>query len=66
MQFKEIIGGAEFKAKIAQNIDDGRVPHAQILEGRYGYQSLAYAVAYAQYLNCENTQDGDSCGECNS
>ena len=66
MQFKDIIGGAEFKAQIAQNIDNGRVPHAQIFEGKYGYQSLSYAVAYAQYLNCENTSDGDSCGKCNS
>lgn len=64
MQFKEIIGGESFKAMLAQNIDDGRVAHAQIFEGKSGYQSLSYAVAYAQYVNCENPEMGDSCGRC--
>src|SRR5690606_13601130 len=28
--------------------------------------TLALAVAYAQYLNCENKQEDDSCGTCSS
>lgn len=66
MQFKEIVGNQAFKKRLIHNIEGGRVAHAQIFEGKSGYQSLSYAVAYAQYLNCTNPQNGDSCGVCNS
>ncbi len=47
-----------------QSIDSGRVSHAQLFTGIAGAGALPMAVAYAQYLNCTNRHDGDSCGEC--
>lgn len=47
--------------------DQGRVPHALLLEGPPGIGKLALARAFAQYIHCQNpTPDGDSCGECKS
>lgn len=66
MQFAQIIGNDELKQQLAQMVDQGRLSHAILLaeEGRCG--AVAFAVALAQYLNCENPHDGDSCGVCNS
>lgn len=66
MRFHDIVGSEEFKKNLAHSIDSGRIAHAQIFEGRSGYQSLAYALAYATYLNCSSPIDGDACGKCNS
>ncbi len=67
MRFGDIIGRHEIKGLVVQQIGRGRLPHAQIIEGRAGYQSLAFAMAYAQYINCENPlTEGDSCGVCPS
>ncbi|MEG0499607.1 MAG: DNA polymerase III subunit delta [Rikenellaceae bacterium] len=66
MRFYDIIGSEEFKKSLASSIDNGRIPHAQIFEGRHGYQSLSYALAYATYLNCTSPTGGDACGKCNS
>lgn len=42
----------------------GRMPHAQLFLGPKGCGKLALALASAQYLLCENPQEGDSCGTC--
>ena len=64
MQFRDIIGQEELKNHLRRGVDTGRVSHAQLFSGRAGAGSLALAVAYVQYLNCEHRHDGDSCGEC--
>lgn len=66
MKFGDIVGSDELKKILIHNIKSGRVAHAQIFEGRAGYQSLSFALAYAQYLNCTSPINGDSCGECNA
>lgn len=66
MRFSDIVGSSQLKSTLRINIDSGRIAHAQIFEGRSGFCSLAYALAYAQYLNCKSPVDGDSCGMCNS
>lgn len=40
------------------------MPHARLFAGRQGVGKLQLAIAYAQYLNCTNPSDEDSCGEC--
>ncbi len=40
--------------------------HAQLFLGFDGGANLALALAYAQFLNCENPQPQDSCGTCPS
>ncbi len=45
--------------------DSERIPHALLLLGAPGSGDLALAVAFAQYVLCQNKQDGDACGQCN-
>lgn len=66
MQFKDIIGQEETKAKLIKSVTDNRVPHAQMLIGPQGNGKLALALAYAQYMQCENRTPTDSCGTCPS
>ena len=66
MRFSDIIGQEALKQKLAENIDRGRISHAQLFVGEAGAGSLPLAIAYAQYLNCQNRHDGDACGECPS
>ena len=77
MQFKTITGQRVLINRLTEIIDKGRVSHAQMFLGDMGYGTLALALAYAQYLSCENRQhydnpaehDGlraDSCGHCSN
>ena len=66
MRFADIIGQQELKRHLAQSVDRGRISHAQLFTGAAGTGALPLAIAYAQYLNCPNRKDGDSCGVCPS
>lgn len=44
----------------------GRISHTQLFVGSEGSGNLALAVAFAQFVNCSNQQEKDSCGECPS
>ncbi len=75
MQFKDIVGQTVTANHLTEIIDSGRVSHAQMFLGDTASGSLALAIAYAQYLNCEHRQHydnaegglrADSCGECPS
>lgn len=66
MQFKEIIGQEAIKQQLIQTVNNGRVSHTQLFLGAEGVGALALAVAYAQFINCLNPQEYDSCGTCSS
>lgn len=66
MQFREITGQDATKQRLIATVKENRVSHAQLFLGPEGSGSLALAVAYAQYISCENKQENDSCGACNS
>ncbi len=66
MLFSEIIGQEGIKRHLIHTVAENRVSHAQLFLGPEGSGSLALAVAYAQYINCENRQADDSCGACAS
>jgi len=66
MQFKEIVGQDAVKQRLINTVNENRVSHAQLFLGPEGSGSLALAVAYAQYLSCEDKQADDSCGVCSS
>jgi DNA polymerase III subunit delta' len=66
MQFKHIIGQEAVKQRLINTVKDNRVSHAQLFLGPEGSGSLALAVAYAQYVSCEDKQPDDSCGVCSS
>ncbi|MGB4576587.1 MAG: DNA polymerase III subunit delta', partial [Paludibacter sp.] len=66
MQFSEIIGQQEIKNRFIRTVTEQRIPHAQLLHGPEGVGKLALAIAYAQYICCENRGETDSCGVCPS
>ena len=66
MQFKEVIGQSTTKELLIQLALEHRVPHAILLMGPPGNGKLALALAFAQYLNCSNKTEVDSCGVCSS
>ena len=66
MRFSDIIGHAELKRHLADSVDKGRISHAQLFTGIAGAGTLPLAIAYAQYINCTNRHNGDSCGVCPS
>ena len=66
MLFSKVIGHAALKAKLIGNIREGRVPHAQLFVGPRGSGNLPLALAYAQYLLCEQRGLADACGACPS
>jgi DNA polymerase-3 subunit delta' len=43
-----------------------RIPHALLFLGPEGCGKLALAMAFSQYILCQNKVDGDACGQCAS
>lgn len=66
MLFSQIIGHEDIKAKLIQSVKENRVAHAQLFLGQEGTGKLSLAIAYAQYINCTNRGEHDSCGVCPS
>ena len=72
MRFQDIIGQQEIINHLIDTVRRSRISHAQLFLGAVGSGKLALAVAYAQYLACQNRQEaagelhGDSCGKCPS
>lgn len=66
MLFSEIIGQQEIKKRFIRTVTEQRIPHAQLLRGPEGVGKLGLAIAYAQYICCENRTETDSCGVCKS
>jgi len=66
MLFSEIIGQQEIKKRFIRTVSEQRIPHAQLLRGPEGVGKLGLAIAYAQYICCENRSQTDSCGVCPS
>ena len=64
MLFRDIIGQEATKQQLRQAVREGRIPHAQLFTGISGIGKLQLALAYAQYLNCPNRTEEDSCGTC--
>ena len=66
MLFKDIPGLTDIKKTLITAIKQGHVAHAQLFFGNEGGGSLAMALAYATYLNCEDKEPDDACGRCYS
>lgn len=74
MLFKDIIGHQELKNRLIKTVLNNRVSHAQLFLGVAGTEKLAMAIAYAQFISCDNKQHNsenaelvaDSCGQCPS
>ena len=66
MRFSEVIGQQPVCTKLMSMAATEKVPHALMLLGPEGNGNLAIALATAQYIQCENKSETDSCGECPS
>ena len=66
MFFKDIAGHKAIKQKLIGAVKQNRVSHALLFSGPEGNGKLSLAIAFAQYLSCENKSENDSCGTCSS
>lgn len=66
MQFKDIVGQGRAKEAFLQSVHDERLAHALLLKGGQGVGKLAFATAVAQFINCLDPSENDSCGKCSN
>lgn len=66
MFFKDVIGQEETKQRLILEVNEGRIPHAQLICGPEGVGKLPLALAYARYISCTNRSATDACGVCPS
>ena len=66
MKFAQVIGHNDVKKRLIHSAKENRVSHALLFLGPEGTGGLPMAVAFAQYLVCENPGDDDSCGTCSA
>ena len=62
MQFSEILGQDYIKNHLTKSALEGRIPHAQLFVGPEGSGTLAMAIAYAQFVLCQNLGSENSGG----
>lgn len=63
MLFADIIGQEHLKKHLTNSVDNGRIPHAQLFVGKEGVGTLPMAIAYAQYILCNNTNSENTSGD---
>ena len=66
MRFSEIIGNEELARSLVRMVRGNRLGHAILLTEESGGGAFAFALALAQFVNCRNPKESDSCGECPS
>ena len=64
--FRDVIGQNNIKKRFIGSVNEGRIPHAQLIHGEEGVGKLALAIAYAQYISCKHRGADDACGVCPS
>ncbi len=65
MLFRDIPGQEASKKYLEGLISDDRIPHAILFTGPEGNGKLAFAMAFAATLLCENPEGINVCGKCN-
>lgn len=63
MQFKDVIGQQDLSKHLTDMVQNNRLSHALIFLGKEGSGALPAALAFAQYVVCENKGE-DACGHC--
>ena len=56
MLFRDIIDQVTAKAQLIKSVENKRIPHAQIFVAPKGSGALPLAIAYAQYILCQNSE----------
>lgn len=62
MQFSQILAQDHLKNHLVKSAVSGRIPHAQLFAGPEGSGALAMAIAYAQFILCNNSGNENSGG----
>ncbi len=66
MTFDEIIGQKHIKKHLITSASNNRIPHTQLFVGKEGSGALPMAIAYAQFLLCNFSNDRETCNlKCN-
>ncbi|WP_298767274.1 DNA polymerase III subunit delta' [uncultured Polaribacter sp.] len=66
MLFNQIIGQEHIKKHLRISAENGRIPHAQLFVGKEGSGTLPMAIAYAQFLLCNFSDNAEVCNlKCN-
>ena len=66
MHFSTVVGQKDLIRHFLNEVNNEKVGHAQLFLGKPGYGSLPLALAFVQFLFCENKGAKDSCGKCSS
>ncbi|HXS38027.1 MAG TPA: hypothetical protein VN721_15095 [Flavipsychrobacter sp.] len=66
MLLNEVVGQQAVKDGLLKMWQSGHMPHALLLSGSEGTGGLPLALAFAQYIFCENKSGNDACGKCAS
>jgi len=59
MLFKDVIDQGNVKKQLIHSVENNRIPHAQLFVAPKGSGALPLAIAFAQYILCNNT-DGEN------
>jgi DNA polymerase-3 subunit delta' len=66
MSFGQVIGQDRVRENLVELVRLNRLSHALLLLGHEGSGALPMALAFAQYVVCENRGENDACGVCPS
>ncbi len=66
MSFKKVIGQTVVKERLTEMVQGNRLSHALLFLGKEGSGALPLALAFAQYIVCEQKGATDACGSCPS
>jgi len=66
MKFSEVVGQDKIKQLLVEETKSNRISHAQMFLGQSGIGKLPLAIAFSQFLLCDNPTKNDACGTCPS
>jgi len=66
VRFTDIPGLLETKEKLVDAVKQNHIAHAQLFVGKPGALNFPIALAFANFLHCQNKNEGDSCGTCSA
>tara|TARA_R110002072_G_scaffold303134_1_gene495196 strand:+ start:23918 stop:25030 length:1113 start_codon:yes stop_codon:yes gene_type:complete len=64
MLFKSVVGQEKIINHLLEEVNNEKISHAQLFLGKPGHGGLPLALAFAQYVFCEDKKEKDSCGVC--